>query len=647
MSSTDVLDLCSFESYVAKTQDCFRLAETDEAMLQDLLALAHAQKKLGTGSEDYTQFLKAEEAFYNGNYRQALKYYLQAREIPQQAFFCLRASAYVSHEMGKEDKAIHYIRKALRVYPNDYLCLQLLKKLLKKKNQVLEAEAVEEQVAEIRGGAVAELQACQQVGLGDEEMEELANLFVEEEETMSVEEEMHYTATAVEEEQTVSHTPFTPNEANDPSAMYFGNHPMPPSSDQDPLRQLQDLAESTAAEISSSSTVEFITGNLGISLDTGPSLEQRVNAFQRSQADCMSQYIENYGQRSRLNDKFLLVLNGWDYQVEGKSSELKERLLPASYRRTSGGYFVRWKEKGVVINPGPKFLEKFHDHGLHIKDIDYVIVTQDSPYAYADVQAIYDLNYALNKMDAQLHIINYYLNQQAHRHLSPRLKPHFKQERNTIHSLELFVDSPDTESLILDECISLHYFATSAQEASQVMESKGSSVRTSCAVGIRLALRSEGSCDERSTVQLGYISGAAYSPILAHHLSACDTLIAAWEDTGTNDYQKIQYNENSLGYYGSATLLEELGASLLICCEYSGREGDVRVEGSKKLRQDETSSQHPTSILPGDTGMIVDLETQRVQCSLTQHFVDASQVHVVKTQEAFGQLKYLSNSCFV
>lgn len=671
----EVLGLDSFQGYVNKMQNCAYLAETDELMLQDLKDLVRSHQEVGATDENYTNFLKAEQAFYSGNYQHALKLYLLAKSIPNSAFFCYRASAYVSYEMHRTNKAIGYVKKALKICSNDYLCLKLLKNMQSQEGNSSTSihTSLDQESTQDFSSAFGQ----QQLSLGEEEMEELANLFNDESEEIAPMQTQDYTeqevsSTSTEEKYDSAMTESVESLQQEetttdthPSSLYFGDasgeRQGAESSTEvfdevkDTLSQLQDLATQTAADIAASTT-DFITGNLGISLDSGPSLEQRVNAFQRSQAECMSQYIDEYSQRPCVNDRHLLVLNGWEYQESestGQHNALKERLLPSSYRRTTGGYFVRWRGKGVVINPGPHFLDKFHKQGLHIKDIDYVIVTQDSPNAYTDVQAIYDLNYALNKMDTQLHIIHYYLNQQAHRHLSPRLKPHFKQERNSIHSLELFVDSPDTESLILDENITLHYFATSAQEASQVGETKASEARINACVGIRLAFRTEDNeasavNDRANYVQLGYISGSAYSPILAHHLSGSETIIAAWEDTCANDYQKVQYNESSLGYYGSATLLEELDAQLLVCCEYSGREGDVRVEGTKKLRQDEACTKHNrTAVVPGDTGMVVDLETQQVQCSLTKSFVDASQVRVVKTQEAFGKLKYLSNSCFI
>ena len=119
---------------------------------------------------------------------------------------------------------------------------------------------------------------------------------------------------------------------------------------------------------------------------------------------------------------------------------------------------MRWKGMGVAINPGRDFLSQFHAQGLHIRDIDAVIVTSDRPDSYEDVPEIYALNYQTNKLSQELKIIHYYLHQHAFQALSGVLKPHFKQERHNLHSLELFLDSPELEKIELSREIQLHYF---------------------------------------------------------------------------------------------------------------------------------------------------------------------------------------------
>ena len=300
-------------------------------------------------------------------------------------------------------------------------------------------------------------------------------------------------------------------------------------------------------------------------------------------------------------------------------------------------------------------MKNFHKQGLHIKDIDFVIVTRDNPDAYADVKEIYELNVQLNKVASELQIIHYYLNQKAYQELSPTLKPHYKQERNAIHRLELFVDSPDVEKLDLDNGIALCYFPVASHEAfyhNQDKERRGATAH-SC-LGIRLELKTNqdkppGASIERPILRLGYVSGTSWSPLLSHHLGNCDLLITGIGNINANDYNKVKYCDEGLGFLGTFSLLEEIAPKLLLCCEFNGREGDVRVEAIKKMRQEYSKSTRPSRtipvVLPGDDGLLVDLKNLQVRCSINNAFVDPAHVRVVKTVDSFGGLQYLSPEC--
>lgn len=394
---------------------------------------------------------------------------------------------------------------------------------------------------------------------------------------------------------------------------------------------LNELATSSDFTVEQASTNTFLSEKLGINPDANLAIEQCIQSFQRHQNEVVGRYLRPSETPTPLTQNFLYVLNGWEYEAQGTDLDETKFLLPEQYRKTSGGYYLRWNNKGIVINPGKNFLKNFHAKGLHVQDINYVIVTRDCKSAYAEVTAIYDLNYQLNINGAELHIIHYYLNQTTHRELTSRLKPNFKQERNTVHCLELYVDSPDLETLDLCEGIALSYFPTP----------------TPSCLGIQFALQGESSSQEQE-ITVGYVSGSPWSPSLAHNLSSCDVLIAGFENTHPDDFGKIKYNKESLGYFGTTSLVEEAAPKLLLSCEHGGREGDIRMEVVKKMRQEcAFGSRQNSVILPGDTGLCVDLRTLQVCCSVSKELVDPTVVRVTKSKSAFGRLEYLSPSCFI
>lgn len=681
---------------------CDRGSSSESLDVQEKIRSFHSR----FDSPVFAQFLKGEEAFYRGDFKVALECYLASRDLPLFHFFCYRASAYVSMELSRFKKAIHFAKKALDVCPKDYMTLTLLRRLYLEEEDTEAAEGISEKIESIvskyltsegsdttefnqeEPSLLSDSEIQRSVGIGEQEMKELTNLFIEDNKTeddfpmfddtqtatsttdSAMDSSSNDTSSPDTMQSLASSTSDALSEAvSNTNAAYFGlptqtasyrlteeNHSSEvsetESNSNSGVAKLTELASSEFS-VETDQTNHFLQNELGLSSHGGASLEQRINGFQRGQVETLSRYIQSASSRLNVEDNFLLVLNGWDYRDSNSANHfsLTHDLLPSHYRKTTGGFFVRWNGKGYAINPGPTFLSNFHRLGYHIKDIDTVLVTREGWEASGDVKAIYDLNYRVNKMDPNLHIIHYYLNPQAHRSLSTVLKPHFKQERNTVHCLELYVDSPDTESLPLGEDVVLHYFPTGAVETESHGSGQGGG-KTFTSIGIRLELttskESQITSGSSSSISLGYVSGSGYSPLLAHHLTGTDILVLGFESTGSDDYNKLRYNSDSLGYYGTQTLSQEISPGMVISCEFSGREGDIRVEATRKLREEccFSSQKGSNTILPGDTGLTVDLETQRVKCSVTGNYVDPSRVRVVKNRDSFGNLQYLSGSCF-
>lgn len=617
MSQTvsDLSQATEMEAYLQELQTLTLRHELTDLADDSERANVIQERMQGLGADsEAAEFLRGELAFLRGDYKNALQHYLGAPGMPHSRFFCYRASAFVAEELGRHQKAVHLAGQALEMRGRDYLTLLLLERLLAEAAAEEQLAIVRERInalrQELRDGRPAPcIEPSPSVALAEQEFHELSNLF-EEEEYQSMHEEPQAGAASVAEAPTESHE----------------MQAIPIEEGMSAADELNQLAASDYA-VTTNSAGQLLSDQFGLSFDAGLSLEERIRQFQRRQVDDLSLYIQRAMQRPQVQDKQFFVLHGW------KSEE--ERRSVCKSTATSGGYFVRWNGKGVVVNPGERFLENFHAAGLHIKDIDFVVVTQDQAAALKDVEAIYELNYRVNKMDANLHIIQYYLNQQAHRQLSSTLKPHFKQERNTVHSLELYVDSPDVESLPLADGIVLEYFPTFSpeHEPDKVLNT----------VGLRLVLESG-----KFRTSVGYVSGTAYSPVLAQHLSGTEVLVTGFGSTEANDYGKVAYNDDCLGYFGTHSLIEEIAPQLLIASEFTGTDGDIRVEVAKKLRQETTYQTHsPTVVLPGDSSLTLDLETQRVRCTVTGTYVEPTQVHVVKSSEAFGSLGYLSPSCFL
>lgn len=371
-------------------------------------------------------------------------------------------------------------------------------------------------------------------------------------------------------------------------------------------------------------------------------LDRTIQDYHGFQSNQLSSYLERWLRRPLLPDHCLQIFHGWRNNNDSHTNHpLNLDSTPSTLEDISadatGGFYLRWNNTGIVVNPGKKFMQHFHKAGLHIKDIDIVLVTHENAETYADIQDIYELNFRLNRASGDQQIIHYYLNHNAFRELSILLKPHSKSERNAIHCLELFPESPEVEQIQLRDGILLHYFTTQPQFSLASTSLRNQSPSPSH-LGLRLEL-SKSPLNESSNITLGYISGS-WSPFIEQYLTNCDILLAGIGNTNESDYNKLVHLDDCLGYYGVCSLLEETLPKLLVCTEFGARDGDLRLELIKKMRSE--YADYPTHILPGDIGLCIDLNTLAVKCSITHEYTTPNQIRIIRSSGIFGMLHYLA-----
>lgn len=562
----------------------------------------------------FAPFFSGEQAFYRGDYEVALKYYLKAAGIPLFQFFCFRASAFLFHSLGYIDKAVGFAEKALKIEAEDPMTLRLLRTLV----------------------PITSAVSTTAPSLKQTELRVLQHIFEPSHEELFAEEfkwihQDKYTEPPVNTESDIFSSPHVRDVSTAHSLterLYPEQQEAYPSkrTPQEALQELHRLAQNTPDSAQQVSPEEI--------------LDNKIKGFQYHQTEKMRRYQKTAEERRLSQDFELYYLHGWSAQDERHLGSY----LTEQSRKPSGGIFLRWNGKGIALNPGPSFLEHFHAQGLTLNEIDFVIVTAEHPDAYADVKEIYDLNYQLNKANQDHHLIRYYFHVKAFQELSRTLKPHFKQERNHLHSLEIFMDSPDVEKIELTDGISLHYFLA----GSKGTQGDTGQVRPVASLGIRLDCKTASNqFPEKLSLKLGYIAHSSWNPLLAPHLGSCDLLLVGLGNTHTTDYNKLAYNPDSLGYYGTLTLLEEVIPRLLLCGEFGGREGDIRLETVQKLRYDFATS-HPRTgknapvVVPADIGLKVCLKTLQIQCSVSKGWIEPSFIKAIKTADSFASLKYIS-----
>lgn len=99
-------------------------------------------------SPELLSFIRAEEAFQQELYQEALAKYMELR-IKRRTFFCYRASAFLYQALNNPERALEYAAKALAEYPNDPHSLRLIEKLKEK------PPSFEEKLFDIKSGKTA------------------------------------------------------------------------------------------------------------------------------------------------------------------------------------------------------------------------------------------------------------------------------------------------------------------------------------------------------------------------------------------------------------------------------------------------------------------------------------------------------------
>lgn len=609
----------TLSSYFSGVDALARTLERNPGATRALLHLIEQYKDEAAGDRAKDEFFKGEYAFYSGQYERALKHYLEAKSVEDFEFFCYRASAYVSQAQGNLEKAIKFAEKARAVFQDDYATLSLLRKLFEQAGRQEEAALIAQHLHALQPIEEDSAADAPPMTIGANEIKELAGIF-----------EPHAVDQLFVEEILAA-----PSSHGAVEAPFFA-----------PVASFDArIAASCGRGVTDRTTV------------VAEGLEGSIRAFQTYQSELLEDYIQTWKARPPLADHCLYVFQGWHQQpasmhdLSKVSPDSMPFWLTETLRKSSGGFYLRWNGKGIAINPGRYFIRELHRQGLHVKDIDYVIATHDHPDSYADVKEIWELNSRLNSATGGMQVVHYYLNQNAYQALSATLKPHFKQERDAIHCLELFIDSPEVEHIELEPGIKLHYFSASnygGMAAAARARDKFNLLPLTLGIRLELVQPSE-SCDEGRPVNVGYISEMAWSPLLGHHLGPCDVLVAGFGNTSVADYTKSAHEEDALGYFGTYALLEEVDPRLFLCSEFGGREGDIRLDIVRRLRS-QLAQAHPSKarqpvILPADTGLFIDLESLRVKCSTSSAMIDPAEVRVTNPTGAFGRLCYLAPDC--
>jgi Tfp pilus assembly protein PilF/ribonuclease BN (tRNA processing enzyme) len=338
-----------------------------------------------------------------------------------------------------------------------------------------------------------------------------------------------------------------------------------------------------------------------------------------------TQYEKYTAKPDSQRDNTFSILRGWSSAVT---------LLEGSERRwRGGGYFIKWRGHGIVIDPGFDFLRNFHDAGYHGREISAVIVSHNHPDHNSDVKDIDDLRYELykrrdlkNKSSGAPYVLIWdqdtdgatkfgFINPE-HRHEAVVLPAGFPQAINLMeHPAKL----------------PLRVIPFKVNHGSDVPHAMGMVVEL---------LDKKG----KTALRIGYTADTSYYEDLHKHLTGCDVLIAHISQPSIQELKDAsKFKEVHLGYRGTARLLKECNPKLVLIGEFWAGFTDLRIALVKGLRQ-RSGVKH---ILPAGLAMHLRLPSLDIECTECKKPMAFSGIKVAPPTDNFGSLAYLCPGCMI
>ena len=335
-----------------------------------------------------------------------------------------------------------------------------------------------------------------------------------------------------------------------------------------------------------------------------------------------TQYEKYLSKQPSGRDDTLSILRGWSSAVT---------LLEGSERLwRGGGYFLKWRGHGIVIDPGFDFLRNFHDEGYHGREIHAVLVSHNHSDHNSDLKQIDDLRYELFKRREDDTDIRPYVliwdedTSQAKKDFG------FEKPKHRHHEVVFSSGYPQPMDLRGHDCeIPILVKPFKVDHGSDVPH----------AMGFVIEL-----LDDKGGVALrvGYTGDTRYSSKLSADIGECDALIAHISQPSIAELKNpTELKDTHLGYRGVVRLLQDCRPKLALIGEFWAGFADLRIPLVKGIRQ-RSGVEH---VLPTGLGMHLKIPSLEIECTDCGKATPYSRIRVAPSPEHFGKLAYLCPSC--
>ncbi len=309
-----------------------------------------------------------------------------------------------------------------------------------------------------------------------------------------------------------------------------------------------------------------------------------------------------------LKDNFFVVLRRWNSYTP--------RMLTPTESNVGGGYFLYWKGKGVIIDPGFDFIDNFFNNELVIYDIDAVLITHAHVDHCSDFESLLTLLFEYNEKNELKKKIDVFMNLGAMKKFLGWIPIYEAEEDakiNRIYPLEV--------GNTYDLGDSIRIRATKAIHDEVLCKAYS--------VGIIFELYGESGYTKTNPFRIGYTSDTRHDKDIEEQYEGVDIIVPHLGSIDENDFKMgddtVKRDENHLMLTGVISTIYKSNAKLAIISEFGEELGEERVTIVGALNRVFRKNKM-ARCLTGDIGLKVKIPELTVKCHYCDEYVNANEV---------------------
>jgi tetratricopeptide (TPR) repeat protein/ribonuclease BN (tRNA processing enzyme) len=296
-----------------------------------------------------------------------------------------------------------------------------------------------------------------------------------------------------------------------------------------------------------------------------------------------------------LDNDFFLVLRRWNSYTPMMHTTTESNL--------GGGYFLYWKGKGIVIDPGFDFIDNFFDNDLVIYDINAIIITHAHVDHCNDFESLITLIFEYNEKNKEKKKIDLFMNLGALKKFlgwvplsedtkTARIGRIYPLERGISYNLKDYNLKLSATKAIHNEVLSKDY-----------------------SVGLMFELYDKGIFTVDNPFKIGYTSDTRHDEEVEEQYEGVDIIIPHLGSIDQSDFnlEEETRSEDHLMLKGVISTIHKSDANLAIISEFGEELGEHRMTIVGALSRIFEKNKM-ARCLTGDIGLNISIPALKVKC---------------------------------